>query len=382
MEGVGRLVVPRLGDWCVLQMGHWPGQGPCGRVVCADPSRAFAAEQLQRLYPHEALTPLPVTAVLAGGRSALFPRLDERLLARRARDDQQLRLWRELGCTSALVVALREDHRQHGTLCLFSSSEERGFDAAHLAMAEEVAHRAALTVAHLLRYEEARRAVAMRDDVLAMVSHDLRNALSVVQLRSAHLARVISHGDRRTMLVDIEAIGRTTEQMSHLIRDLLDSASIDSGRLTLDLGKHDFRDILKQSVEAWRPLATRKKLHLHTSFCHQRLTSTSDRDRIMQLLGNIIGNAAKFTPEGGHITVRARAIGKEIEVTVTDTGPGIPEGQMAHIFDRYWQADRRIRGAGLGLFISRAIVEAHGGRIWARSPKGEGTTIGFRLPRR
>ena len=139
--------------------------------------------------------------------------------------------------------------------------------------------------------------------------------------------------------------------------------------------------MIQDSLEILRPIAAEKQVRLVSDVREEGLQLYCDRDRVLQILSNLLGNAIKFTNEAGSVTVRAERIGNELSVAVSDTGPGIPEEQLAHIWERFWSVKRpHMTGVGLGLFIAKGLVEAHGGRIWAESTVGAGTTFYFTLP--
>jgi two-component system, chemotaxis family, sensor kinase Cph1 len=226
-------------------------------------------------------------------------------------------------------------------------------------------------------------AVRARDDLVAVVSHDLRNPLGVIQMQVAILLQTVGAGSEefsRRIQTSADHIQRAVRSMNILIRDLLDLAKLEAGRFTLQCSQCQMNHLVEESLLILRPLAEAKRITLTS---HLRAdTVDADRDRIFQVLSNLVGNAIKFTPERGSISVRAETINTEIRVTVSDTGPGIPPDQLANVFDRYWQARRSDQeGSGLGLFIAKGIVEAHGGRIWTEAHPGAGATFIFILPR-
>ena len=177
----------------------------------------------------------------------------------------------------------------------------------------------------------------------------------------------------------VEAIQRAGNRMNRLIRDLLDFASIQAGRLSVSKHPQDVAAMVDEVLEVTEPLATAKSHRLVADVAPE-LAIRCDHDRVIQLFSNLVGNAVKFTPDGGTITVRAVPDNGIVRFSVTDTGPGISADELPHVFDRYYQAQRRNRdGIGLGLSIARGIVEAHGGRIWAESEEGKGSTFSFTL---
>jgi len=227
---------------------------------------------------------------------------------------------------------------------------------------------------------EAEAAFRAREDILAIVSHDLGNPISAVGTYADLLRKygrkmgdekVESYADRQ-----LTAIRR----MDRLVSDLLDATRIEGGNLRIDKQTHDVAEVVAQVVEVLTPVASGKSQTLATTTAHGTPVRC-DRDRLYQVLSNLAGNAIKFTPEGGTITFRAESTEEEVILIVSDEGPGISESDLPHIFDRYWQASgpRRL-GLGLGLAIAKGIVMAHGGRIWAESRLGQGSTFYVALP--
>jgi signal transduction histidine kinase len=223
-------------------------------------------------------------------------------------------------------------------------------------------------------------ALANRDDFLSIVSHDLRNLLNGIVLSSALLSERGSGEKGRRNREGIDRIQRYAARMNRLIGDLLDVASIDAGRLAVSPQRGDAATLISESLEMFSATAAAKGIRLETELAEQPLVAEFDHDRILQVIANLISNSLKFTPQGGRIRVRGERHGEGLLLSVTDDGSGIPEAALETIFQRFWQVgkdDRR--GTGLGLYISRCIVEAHGGRIWAESKPGEGSTVRFTL---
>ena len=229
------------------------------------------------------------------------------------------------------------------------------------------------------KYEEARQAVDAREQVLKIVSHDLRNPLHTVAMSVQLLLDGAGTEEQRRKQLAI--IKRAGERMNGLVRDLLDVAKLEAGRLAIQPRPVDAAPIIAEAEEMLRPLTTDKSLRLETDVPGNLPRVNIDAGRIVQVLSNLVGNAVKFTPAGGRITIRAQTTGGSLRISVADTGPGIPAEQLPHIFGRFWQADPTDRrGIGLGLAISKGIIEAHGGRIWVESRVGEGTTFHFSIP--
>ncbi len=221
-------------------------------------------------------------------------------------------------------------------------------------------------------------AISARDEVLAFVSHDLRNPLQMILMASEVLDLPIPD-DRKA--VQVQAIRRAALRMSRLIEDLLTVSEVEAGRLSLEREPLLLDAVFEAVCSQFESLAVQKRQRLHWKAAPDVPPIEGDPHRLVQALSNLVGNALKFTPEDGLVVVRAVRDGGEVVVSVEDTGIGIPEAEIPHVFTRFWHAGRAHRGgAGLGLAISRGIVEAHGGRSWVESRVGVGTRFYFTLP--
>ena len=183
---------------------------------------------------------------------------------------------------------------------------------------------------------------------------------------------------KRKEMLDIAI--RAAKQMNRLIDDLLDTVRLQAGRLSLDVEEVSVQAIMKQAEETYRPLAQRRHLHFETAPLDGAMVR-ADPARVSQIVGNLIGNAIKFSREDGSVKLRATSGEKQVVFQVVDDGPGIPPDSMSHLFDNFWQARKNDRrGVGLGLAIVKELVEAHGGKIWVESQVDHGSTFSFSLP--
>lgn len=229
---------------------------------------------------------------------------------------------------------------------------------------------------------EAERATKTRDDLLATVSHDLRNPLSAILTAVALMRHALASPSPSERAVrHLSVVERSATRMEVLIRDLLDISAIESGQLSIELAMCDPRTLVADGIELLRPVAEEKSIRLTVDDGASDAKVLCDRDRIAQVFGNIVGNAIKFTPRGGAITIATSSATDGVHFSITDTGPGIPAAELPRVFDRFWQAKETAKaGTGLGLSICRGIIEGHRGRIWVESTIGVGTTFHFVLP--
>jgi signal transduction histidine kinase len=225
-------------------------------------------------------------------------------------------------------------------------------------------------------------AISNRDDFLGIVSHDLRNLLQGI-VASAELisARVPDSEEGRQVLVGTKRIERYAARMVRLIGDLVDVTSIDAGKLAISPGSQDLNALVAEAAETFEPVASAKGISLQWESAEPSVQADFDHDRMMQVLANLLTNAIKFTSGGGKVSIHVgRAEGKAL-CRVSDTGTGIPGDMLESVFERFWQVGKNDRrGLGLGLYISRCIIESHGGSIWAESRMGEGSSFSFTLP--
>jgi PAS domain S-box-containing protein len=290
---------------------------------------------------------------------------------------------------SSIAAPLHLRGQTVGAVVLAAHDEGRRYGPLDVGAAQELARRASIAIDNVRLYAEAQESVRVREDLLAIVSHDLRNPLGVVLASSALLLKSSlppePPGKEGRARRQVEAIERAGNRMNRLIRDLLDFAAIQAGHLSVSSHPREVGILMREILDALEPLAATKSIKLVDGGAEESgLQISCDHDRVIQLFSNVVGNAVKFTPEGGMVTLRAEPDGAMVRFAVADTGPGITTDELPYVFDRYYQARRRNRdGIGLGLSIARGIVEAHGGRIWVESPTaqaGGGSTFFFTLP--
>ena len=240
-------------------------------------------------------------------------------------------------------------------------------------------HRAYSYDAERQKRRDAEMLAHAREDVLAAVAHDLRNPLSLIGSTAQLLLEARMPDTERSKLLD--GTVRAVKQMNRLIGDLLDTVRLQAGRLSLDVEEVPVGAILRQAEETFTRIADSRHIQLAIVRSDDDVGVRADPLRVSQVLGNLLGNALKFTPDGGTVTLRTVRAEQSVNFEVADTGPGIPPSDLPHLFDSFWQARTNDkRGVGLGLAIAKGLVEAHGGMIVARSEVGAGSTFAFSLP--
>jgi PAS domain S-box-containing protein len=251
---------------------------------------------------------------------------------------------------------------------------------------QDITERVRLLEAERRARAEAEAASQRREEVMAIVSHDLRNPLFAITTSASvlhkRLLRAASEqGGPPPDLKHLGIIERSAQRIANLIGDLLDVAAIESNGLKIQRAVHDVGALVRESIELLQPVAASKQLKLSAELENEPLWANVDRERVSQVLSNLLGNALKFTPEGGTIAARAGAEATQVRIEVQDSGPGISPEELPNLFDRFRRRAKGDRhGLGLGLSIAKGIVEAHGGQLWVTSAPGQGTTFFFSLP--
>jgi PAS domain S-box-containing protein len=381
LEQLARLAVPRIADFCVVDvLGGEAGLERVG-VAHVDPAKELLLRQETGFVTGVVSRDHPVVRVITEAKSWLVREVDPEVIRASALNETHFQILQEVAPRSLMTVPLIASGKVLGALTLVASDSGRRYGHDDLELAEELARRAALAVDNARLFHEAQQATRARDEMLAVVAHDLRNPLNTVSMSCALLLESASGGERPMEQRQLTIMRRATERMTRLIHDLLDVKRIEQGRLAVEPRPEAMSAIVRDAIDMLRPLADAQALALESEVPDDLPKVLADPPRIQQVLSNLVGNAIKFTPRGGRITLRARLESSEVCLAVIDTGPGIPADQLPHVFGRFWQARRRDdRGIGLGLSIARGIVEAHRGRIWVESRVGEGSAFYFTVP--
>lgn len=365
---LARLVVPNLAEVCTIDIVE--SEGALRRVAVAhrnpedEVELAATVGVTRREVPEALVTIMQSREVhLVGPSSGLL-----QWVTGEERD----------GTRNIILLPLVSRGQSIGIVCAVSP-ESRKFASGDLPLFAELGRRASLAADNARLYLESQQAVRAREEVLAIVSHDLRNPLSAITLGASLLKMSDSiEGEDRE---HVETLDLSARRMSRLIADLLDVTRLEGGKqLPIEPAPVRVSELLREAYELFKAQAAASEITL--SVQETDAVVQADRHRVLQVLSNLIGNSMKFTPPNGIITVRAEQRDeREVLFTISDTGPGIAREHLGDIFSPYWQAKRAERlGAGLGLPIAKGIVESHSGRIWVESEPGDGTRFYFTLP--
>jgi signal transduction histidine kinase/DNA-binding response OmpR family regulator len=378
LGSLARLCVPYMADLCVVDLID--ANGAVTRVAAASTEDVFGADAIPVIDTCPTSDPAhPYRIALASGEPQIVG-LEASGIVERSRDAAAVESHPVPVC--AVVAPLMTREHVLGALSFISYGTRKSYVVEDVALASDVARRSALALENAKLYQEAQRATQARDDVLALVSHDLRSPLGTVQMSASFLLEMLeTPGTSPPFQQQLKIIQRAVTRADRLIGDLLDVSRIESGSLEVAHEPLEAPQLLVETVEEHRPIAQEKNITLTSEWVGPSTLISGDRDRISQLFSNLIGNALKFTPADGIVSVTGVAGAKFVTFAVTDSGPGIPIAHLPHLFNRFWQANRATRsGAGLGLSIAKGIVEAHYGTLVAESIAGEGARFTFTIP--
>ncbi|HST22527.1 MAG TPA: PAS domain S-box protein [Blastocatellia bacterium] len=390
LASVVRLSVPYLADWCLVHILDESGQVKPLAVAHTDPAKAEEAKELESRYPQNPNAQLGPPNVLRTGKSEFYPEISDTLLAEYANDKNHLDNLRQRRMKSAMVVPMLARNRTLGVISFVTAETKRQYTEADLALAEDLAHRAAFAVDNAVLYRDAQRAITraeeanrLKDEFLATVSHELRTPLNAI-IGWAHLLRTKKFDDA-TSARAMETIERNAKSQARIVEDILDVSRAITGKLRLEVQPVLLGSVIESALDAIRPAAEAKEIRLQDILDPRAGPVSGDPNRLQQIVWNLLSNAVKFTPKGGRVVVRLERVNSQVEIIVSDTGQGIHPELLPFIFDRFRQGDstttRQHGGLGLGLAIVRHLVELHGGSVQADSPgHGSGANFTVNLP--
>jgi PAS domain S-box-containing protein len=376
LSNVAHLAITHLADWCVVDI---LGEDQVIRRLAtahADPAKEEWARQYLQRFPMSADAAFGPGHVIRTGQAELFPDVTEDLLMQASRNPEHLKILQELAPRSAMVIPLRARRRTLGAITFVSTQPGRRYDSEDFFTAQALAERAALAIDNARLYRESQDAIRLREEFLSIASHELKTPLTALHL--------YLQSTRRTGKVPselLERLERQGDRLAQLINQLLDVSRITSGQLKLDRSPVDLSDLVRVVVERFRETLDRQKVAIDVE-APRPAVGQWDRARLEQVVTNLLSNAIKYGA-GNPIRLRVYEEGETVRLVVEDQGIGMGPEQQKGIFRAFGRAvsPRHYSGLGLGLYIVRQIVEAHGGTIRVKSRPGSGTTFTLMLPR-
>lgn len=375
-------MVPRLADWCAVDLINEDGAVERIAIEHADPSRREMVREIVLRYPPKLGLSIGLLETVRSGEAELFTDVSEEELRTLARNDEHREWLRTLGMESYMIAPLVVRGSVIGAISFGISRAGRKFSREDLALAKDLAHRVAVAIDNARLYTEAQEANRAKDLFLAMLSHEMKTPLTAI-LGWSRILRMDNPPDEFHEAID--AIEQSALVQQRLIDDLLDVSRVIAGKLHIEMTIIDVRDTIRDAVETVLPQAKDKSIAIWTRLPDDRMLVEGDATRLQQVFWNLLTNAMKFTPAGGLIEVVAVTENKDCVVSVRDTGRGIKAEVLPYLFDTFRQSTIEDRadhkGLGLGLSIVRSLAQMHGGSVEASSEgEGKGSTFVLRLP--
>jgi PAS domain S-box-containing protein len=380
LQKVARLSVPFFADWCAVDMVEPDGGLRRVAVAHVDPAKVELAHRLYAQFPPDASAQQGIWNIVRTGQPEFVREITEKMLRESIRDADHLEMVRQLGLRSYIGVPIEARGQVLGTIVFLYSETDRRYTEGDLAVAEDLAHRAAVAIENARLYQAVRNADQRKDEFLAMLAHELRNPLAPIRTGLELLA--LEDSQQR------DTIGLMQEQVGHLVRlvdDLLDVSRIVRGKVELRLESLSLEGVVNQTVAAVRPVMEAREQELDVCLPDSPIWVSADSVRLAQVLENLLNNASKYTDRGGKIELVASLQGHDAVVSVHDNGIGIEPELLPFVFELFTQSsralDRAQGGLGIGLTLVRNLVEMHGGSVSAQSGgPGQGSIFTIRLP--
>ena len=385
LASLTRLLVPGLADWCTIDLVGEEGHLTRAAFAHADPAKETLLREMGERYPPGVAEPSPIHTALQSGRPLLIAEIADDELVAMTHDEGHLALVHALGLSSGVVLPLQARGHVLGTLSLVRIGSRR-YSVADLAPIEELTRRCALALDNARLYQQAHEAVRLRDQFVAIASHELRTPVTSIRGYAQLLERQAAQGALDTVRASRHAgqIVMQATRLAALISDLLDASRFQQGRLNLSLEPCDLTALADEALAAFRTAPERTPQHILRFIGPSPVVGQWDRARLDQVLTNLLANALKYSPAGGEVCVEVRAAhGEQAMLIVNDQGLGIPSAEQAQLFQPFVRgtlSHGQVGGTGLGLYIVRQIVEGHGGTIAVASMPGRGTTFTVALP--
>ena len=378
LRSIAALIVPRRADYCAVTLLADDGTVERAAAARRNPAGGERLEELRVYSERKELNPV-VAEVIQSGEAIMVPTVKDVWLKRLIGQSPNLEDANKAGSDSVMLIPLRARDHVIGLICLGVTGASRRYTDYDFAQAKELALRASLALDNARLFQESREATRLRDEVLRVVAHDLRNPLNTISL-SADLLEEVIPSEHTEWHKKLDVISRSVSFADRLIQDLLDVARLQVGKLTIDARPLDAAALVSEVIELLQPAAAKHDIKLRSVIPGELPRVHADNHRVQQVLANLIGNSIKFSPEGTTVVIGVEAHDDELRFFIQDEGPGIDPGHLPHLFDPFWQAHTGGSGAGLGLAISKGIVRAHGGKIWVESKPGAGSMFCFTLP--
>ena len=381
LESIAQLAVGELADWCAVDLVGVTGDVRQSVVAHVDEAKIRWAKELNKRYPPDYAGATGAGHVIRTGEPEIYPEISDEMLVAGARDEEHLAITRELQIKSAIVVPMTARGQTLGAITLISTQKGRRYDDADLALAMELATRAAIAIDNARLYRSALAASEAKSAFLATISHELRTPLNAIIGYQSLLKEGIEGPLNDAQLKQLSRIRASADHLLALIDEVLTFSRVEAGKEVVQVDEVRLRPLIEEAVVMVMPLAEARGLSLRVDVPDAQLLT--DGGKLRQMLLNLLSNAVKFT-DRGEVALRAREREDRVEFEVVDTGIGIARENLERIFEPFWQVEqsptRRAGGTGVGLSVTRSLARILGGDVTVESRLGKGSTITVILP--
>ena len=380
LANIAKLAVPHMADWCSVDVTTEKGIEQLA-IAHVDPQKVAWAKELNKKNPPDPEAKTGVPNVIRTGKSEYYPKITDEMLVAAAQDKEQLKLLRDLLFSSIMIVPIRVNNETIGAISFVSAESGRFYTKSDLVIAEELSARAGLAIENAQLYQNAKRAVNLRDEFISLASHELKTPITSLKMYAQSLGKQFEKRNDMVMHDYFMRMDQQIDRLALLVNDLLNVSKIQHGKLEFDWKDIDINTVVKDTIEMLQN--TNQK---HTIVLKGKIEKTihADSYRIYQVITNLLTNATKYSPDADKIIVHLASQKNFAKVTVQDFGIGIGPSEQKRIFEPFYRAnhpnEKRTPGLGMGLFISHEIIKRHGGAIRINSIKGKGSQFIVSLP--
>jgi PAS domain S-box-containing protein len=382
LKAVVELGVPEIADWCAVDILTENNQIKRIAVAHVDPKKVKWAWELNKKNPPHMDKESVLTHVLKTGKSAFMPIITEEMIQASKPSKEQLDVINKIDFKSIIIVPLIVENRPMGALTFVTTGESnRYFTQSDLTIAEEVASRAALAIHNSRLFTDSQKAIAIRDEFISVASHELKTPVTSLKMYTQIVLRQLEKKGDTSLATPLSKMDAQINKLTMLINDLLNISRIQLGKLEFNEESFDLCSVIKDTIDS-----VQSGIHTHKITLRGKLTKNvwGDKDRISQVVTNLLTNAVKYSPQADKVNVIVEQGRTHAMVTVKDHGIGIDKEQQKKIFNRFYRVsgpeERTFPGLGIGLYISAEIVTRHGGKITVDSTRGKGSEFSFTIP--
>jgi PAS domain S-box-containing protein len=380
LGNIAMLAVPHMADWCSIEIKTDKGIEQLA-VAHVDPKKVAWAKNLNKKNPPDPNAKDGVPNVIRTGKSEYYSHIPDEMLVAAAKDEEQLKLLRDLKFSSIIIAPIRTNNETIGAITFVSAESKRHYTKSDLVIAEELSARAGLAIENARLYREAQVAISVRDEFISLASHELKTPITSLKMFTQSLGSYFEKRNDTFLQKYFKKIDQQTDRLALIVNDLLNVSKIQHGKLDYDLKKVDLNSVVKDTVEMLQSTSMNHKISIRGSL---QKNVYADPDRIYQVLTNLLTNAIKYSPLADKVIVQMKSTKDFAVVDVQDFGIGIKPAEQKKIFQQFYRVndpdDKKFPGLGMGLFISHEIIMRHGGNMVVKSIKGKGSQFSFTLP--